>query len=102
MKKKVSPIKLPVVLFALLFLAVLACGLSRIRTLLPLYTNPDLRVRVQQEIEAFAEKKGLLLSSIQITAVSPTAIELSIREYRRGWDTITHETLPLSPVVTNP
>jgi hypothetical protein len=102
MKKKISPIKLPVVLFTLLFLVVLGLSLCRVGTLLPLYTNADLRVRVQQKIEEFAEQKGILLSSVQITSVTPTAVDVSVREYRRGWDTITHETLSLGPAAPKP
>ncbi len=103
MKKKTSaPTRLPVILFSLVILAVLACSASRMWTLRALYTDAALRQLVQREIQYYADQSGILLSSIYITEVNASKVEFDIREYRRGRDSYTHDTLVIAPSANQP
>ncbi len=94
-KKKVSVYRLPVILFAVVLVAVLACALRSVSTIVPLYTDADLRNTVQREVQAYADEHGLLLSSITIVSVQRGSMQLAVREYRRGFDAIDTVTVPL-------
>ncbi len=94
-KKKVSVYRLPVILFSVVLVAVLGCGLRSVSKVLPLYTDADLRSTVQREVQSYADEHGLLLSSIRIVSVERGSMQLAVREYRRGFDAIEVVTVSL-------
>ena len=61
----------------------------RLWTLIPLYTNPDLRSRTQALVQATAQREGWLLSGITINRITDDYLSVSYRSYIRGDDLIT-------------
>ncbi len=95
-KKSASTPRLPVILFSLIMLVVFASALCRMYRIAPLYTQSDVRARVQWIVEEFAQNKGVLLSSIQIKSISSTELHLELRDYHRGRDVRETHVIPLT------
>jgi capsular polysaccharide biosynthesis protein len=76
---------------------VIACVLMlRLWALKPLYTNPEMRNRVQTLIQATANREGWLLSGITIHQIQSDTVQLMYRSYVRGEDQISCHTLSLT------
>lgn len=74
----------------------------RLWSLLPLYTDADLRSRTQALVQATAVREGWLLSGISIQEVHYDTVTVQYRSYVRGHDrttchSISQYTAKLSP-----
>lgn len=68
----------------------------RVWTLVPLYTNPTLRSRIQNLIQATALREGWLLSGVSIDRIDNKSVRLLYRSYLRGEDPISCHNLSIS------
>jgi|TARA_B100002003_G_C13901005_1_gene438918 hypothetical protein len=74
-------------LFGIISIIVLALLLPRLWAQRLLYTNSDVRTRVQAALEQTAEQEGLLLSGFTIRSLDEDKMVAVYRAYLRGEDT---------------
>ena len=70
--------------------------LVRLLALMPLYTDPAQRSRVQTLIQATANREGWLLSGVSIDRIKGDTVRLIYRSYIRGVDPQTCHNLSLT------
>ena len=73
-------------LFALLLFVISIPSLLSVWALRLLYLDHHLQQIVQQEMTAFVDTRGLLLSDIALTEVDEKMMKLKVRQYERGRD----------------